>query len=404
MIRSTKTTLKFSNPKKLDSLHLFIDEYRNVVSQFVDLIWNEEKLNSLLPKTITSKITDTWLTQRAIQCAGKQASGIVRGTRKKQEQRLFVIKQLRKENKDASKLQKIYDQLKTSKPNINQVEPELDSRFIKITLENETTFDGWITLTCLGNKLKLEIPFKKHKHFNKMLSKGTIKSGIRLSNKMVTFMFDIEDVNPVTEGITLGIDIGMNTALACSNGQMIREDKHGHSYKSICERLAGKKNNSKGFKRSELHRSNYINWTVNQINFNNVLEICREDIKNLRKGRSSSREMCRWNYAELFDKLDMRIRETGVQLTKINATYTSQRCSCCGWVRKSNRKKMPSGCEFFKCTKCAFECNADLNASINIASKLKPIGNQQRLKKANIKGFYWLTLDQERTVPDALKN
>lgn len=404
MIRSTKTTLKFSNPKKLDSLHLFIDEYRNVVSQFVDLIWNEEKLNSLLPKTITSKITDTWLTQRAIQCAGKQASGIVRGTRKKQEQRLFVIKQLQKENKDSSYLQKKYDQCNITKPNINQVEAELDSRFVKITMKNETIFDGWITFTCLGNNIKLEIPFKKHKHFIKMLSKGTIKKGIRISNKMITFMFDIEEPEMVTEGVTLGIDIGMNTALSCSNGQMISKDNHGHTYKSICRKLSGKKKGSKGSERTYAHRTNYINWTVNQINFDNVLEVCRENIKNLRKGRNCSKELSRWNYAELFDKLDMRLEETGVQLIKINSTYTSQRCSCCGWVRRSNRKKNAFGCEFFKCTKCAFECNADLNASINIASKLLPISKQQRLKNANRKGFYWLTADQERTVPDALKN
>ena len=192
----------------------------------------------------------------------------------------------------------------------------------------------------------------------------------------------------------------------CKNSHScdFNHDKRRHCYKTICERLSNKKKNSKGFKRSESHRSNYINWTVNQINFDNVLEVSRENIKNLRKGRGSSSLMARWNYAELFDKLDTRIRETGVQLTKISATYTSQRCSCCGWVRRSNRKKLPSGYEFFKCTKCSFECNADLNASINIALKLKPIGKQQRLKKANIKGFYWLTLDQERIVPDVLKN
>ena len=67
------------------------------------------------------------------------------------------------------------NKLKSSKPNINEVEPVLDSRFVNIDLNNETTFDGWITLSSLGNKLKIQIPFNKHKHFNKLNQIGKIK-------------------------------------------------------------------------------------------------------------------------------------------------------------------------------------------------------------------------------------
>ena len=79
MIKSTKTTLKFSNTNKKNDLKLFINEYRKVVEIFVYKLWNLEKIPNLLPKELTNNI-ETWLSQRAIQCAGKQASGIVRGT------------------------------------------------------------------------------------------------------------------------------------------------------------------------------------------------------------------------------------------------------------------------------------------------------------------------------------
>lgn len=84
IIRSTKVSNKFSNKGKLEQLHLCIDEYRNIVAQFVDLLWEQEKIPTLLPKEITSQIK-TWLSARMLQCAGKQASGIVRGTRTKQK-------------------------------------------------------------------------------------------------------------------------------------------------------------------------------------------------------------------------------------------------------------------------------------------------------------------------------
>ena len=393
MIRSTKTSLKFSNVKKLDSLHLFIDEYRNVVSQFVNILWEQKKVKCLIPKETTSLIT-SWISKRAIQCAAKQASAIVRGTKQKQSQRLFVIKKLQSEGKDYSKLQKLYDTLKITKPNV-MVEPELDSRFIKIVMDNPTSFDGWVTLSSLGNSLKIEVPFKKHKHFNKMLLKGTIKLGIRLSKKMITFMFDIEDSKPKTVGSLIGIDVGLKSTLSCSNGQVIQKDNHGHDYMSICKCLSKKRKGSKGFRKVETHRTNYINWTINQLNLKDVKEVNREEIKNLRKGKRNTRLMQSWNYRELFDVMDRKLSEQGVLVNLLNPTYTSQRCSSCGWVRKGNR----SG-KLFKCDKCFFECDADLNAAINLSLKLKPIGKQQRLKHENRTGFYWTVLDQELIVPE----
>ena len=393
MIRSTKTSLKFSNVKKLDSLHLFIDEYRNVVSQFVNILWEQKKVKCLIPKETTSLIT-SWISKRAIQCAAKQASAIVRGTKQKQSQRLFVIKKLQSEGKDYSKLQKLYDTLQITKPNV-MVEPELDSRFIKIVMDNPTSFDGWVTLSSLGNSLKIEVPFKKHKHFNKMLLKGTIKLGIRLSKKMITFMFDIEDSKPKTVGSLIGIDVGLKSTLSCSNGQVIQKDNHGHDYMSICKCLSKKRKGSKGFRKVETHRTNYINWTINQLNLKDVKEVNREEIKNLRKGKRNTRLMQSWNYRELFDVMDRKLSEQGVLVNLLNPTYTSQRCSKCGWVRKGNR----SG-KLFKCDKCFFECDADLNAAINLSLKLKPIGKQQRLKQENRTGFYWTVLDQELIVPE----
>ena len=167
MIRSSKITNKYANINKNNSLNYFIDEYKKVVIFLIDELWKEDKIPNLLPKQLTDKV-NSWLSKRAIQCAGKQASAIVRGTKKKQEQRLFVIHKLNKEGyfKKARKLQKIYDSKKVSKPNVNNICPELDSRFVKIDLDNQTSFDGWLTLTSLGNKLKIIIPFKRHKHLN----------------------------------------------------------------------------------------------------------------------------------------------------------------------------------------------------------------------------------------------
>ena len=394
MIRSTKTSLEFSNTEKLNQLHSFLEEYRTVVSKFVDILWTEEKISPLIPNEITSQIT-TWLSARAIQCAAKQASGIVRGTRTKQNRRLWQINKFIKDGcaKKARKLQRIYDNIKQSKPNIDNVECELDARFVEINLNNQTSFDGWITLTCLGNKLKLELPFKKHKHFNKILENGKIKTGVRLSKKNITFMFDIEDINLRNEGTTLGIDIGQTTTLSCSDNQSLDSCPHGHNYATICAKLARKKKGSKAFGRSETHRSNYLHYIVNKLNLDGVRIVNRENIKNLRKFSNTSRKLKHWNYAELFDVLDNKLVEQGVLVNKVNPTYTSQRCSMCGWTRKANRKGKQ-----FKCDKCFHEQDADLNASKNLALNLISIKKLERLQHKNRIGFYWNVVGKEPIV------
>lgn len=386
MIRSTKTTLKFSNKNKLDNLHLFLMEYRRVVGLFIDILWDMDKVPNLLPKEITSQIT-SWLSARAIQCAGKQSAAIVKGTKTKESKRQFVINKLNNECKfkQARKLEAINNKLKSSKPNINEVEPVLDSRFVKVVLENKTSFDGWIILSSLGNKMKIEIPFKAHKHFNKLSEKGEIKQAVQLSKKNITFLFELSEVEQKTNGLTLGIDIGQTDAISCSDGQQISKDNHGHTYESICQKLSKRKKDTKAFRRAEQHRTNYINWVVNQINLNNVKIVRRENIKHLRRGRRTKKPLSHWNYRELFESLDRKLNDLGVQVVKINPTYTSQRCFSCGWTRKSNRLKKQ-----FKCKSCGHTDDADLNASKNISLELTTISRQQRLKQLNRKGFYWL--------------
>ena len=87
----------------------------------------------------------------------------------------------------------------------------------------------------------------------------------------------------------------------------------------------------------------------------------------------------------LFDKLKDKAQQYNVCVEEINPVYTSQRCSQCGWTRKSNRKKKK-----LVCTKCGYTDDADHNASINISLDLPEIVLKERLLQKNRVGFYWL--------------
>ena len=60
--------------------------------------------------------------------------------------------------------------------------------------------------------------------------------------------------------------------------------------------------------------------------------------------------------------LERKLAYKASDLRKVNPAYTSQRCSRCGHVDKSNRPSQA----VFACGACGFRANADHNAAINI--------------------------------------
>jgi putative transposase len=295
----------------------------------------------------------------------------------------------------ARRLKKIIDTVKISKPQLKDLQPELDQRFIKVGLDNNTLFDGWIKLTCIGRGIILHIPFKRTTHFNEMMIKGKLKPGIRISNKAITFNFEI--TNPVerTDGKIVGLDIGIKNIFTTSDGQISQNDSHGWNLDKIQQKLSRRKKGSKEFRKAQEHRKNHTNWSINRLNLNGVKTLRFEKIINLRRGYRSSRYLSHWTYAAIFGKLVSVCSKHGVRVERVDPAYTSQRCSQCDWVRKSNRKG-----NRFRCTACGFISDADRNASCNIALELP---RKRRSQHSNRTGFYWNVASQEPIVPDARK-
>ena len=425
IIRSTKCSLKFSNKKKLDQLHSFIDEYTKVYKEFVGFLWQDfedgKEISRFLPKEITQKISSlTLISNVAIQCAGKQASGVVRGTIKKHKQRLYVLEKLKKESnnaEDIEKLQQIIENTKLSKPEIKYVNPELDARFVEIQ-EGNNTYNIWLKFDSLFKRTKTEgrkraqnhksflVPVKKTKHFNDLINQRgfNLNLGIRLSKKFISFNFEKEKLKPDLSklGETIGIDIGIINCWTDSRGMSSTPCPHGHNLKTIQEKLSRSKKGSKGFKRAQEHRTNYMNWSIKKIDFSGVKQLNLEKIYDLRRNKKSSRFLSHWRYKEIFERLESLSKEQGVLVKLVEPTYTSQRCSSCGWTQKKNRKG-----KYFKCVKCGFTTDADLNGSTNIALDLPAI-NRHDPNYNNKKGFYWNGLNgiiavkssQELIVPD----
>lgn len=77
-----------------------------------------------------------------------------------------------------------------------------------------------------------------------------------------------------------------------------------------------------------------------------------------------------WAPGMLIDAIKWQADQMGVDFITIPPQYTSQRCSCCGYINSDNRPKKQKGAAFFECTNslCGYKDHADKNAARNLST------------------------------------
>ena len=139
----------------------------------------------------------------------------------------------------------------------------------------------------------------------------------------------------------------------------------GVELKSIYNKLLLKKRGSKNYKNLLHYKACKINEVINKfINFYPETDIVCENLRNVKHAsklyKSLNNKLQYWSYRQVLDKLNSLSEVKGFKLTKIDPAYTSQTCSNCGSIIKSNRNG-----EFYTCN-CGLTIDADTNAAINI--------------------------------------
>lgn len=77
-----------------------------------------------------------------------------------------------------------------------------------------------------------------------------------------------------------------------------------------------------------------------------------------------------WAPGMLIDAIKWQAIQMDVDLKMIPPQYTSQMCSCCGYINSDNRPKKQKGAAFFECTNglCGYKDHADKNAARNLST------------------------------------
>lgn len=88
-----------------------------------------------------------------------------------------------------------------------------------------------------------------------------------------------------------------------------------------------------------------------------------EDLSSFKNSTSNQYVLRNWSYYELQQFITYKAAKYGIVVRKINPSYTSQTCSCCGHYEPEQRIDQ----SHFVCKSCGAKLNADFNASRNIA-------------------------------------
>lgn len=339
---------KWLTNKKKSEVKQVLVEYARIVNWFIEKyeaeIPDKKKMNFLYATYIQSCIseTGTWFTARMVKNCFAEGYGMVKSA---------------KSNAENKKNKKYYRPVHYGKK--MTLSETVITRGVAIQTKE---FDYNLTLGCIGNKLKISIPLKKHKQFNKWDSRGKLSKSVTISEKYIMFTFEVETGKKKTVGNLIGVDFGLKKLCTISNGNIIGKDIKKHLLD-----LNNKKRCSKGYYRKKEEIKEYINKEIKDINFNDKQLVVVEKLKNMKykmkeRGRlSKSIRSVFYNlsYRQVLGRIQMLCEESRTSFRSVLPHNTSKECFCCGHIEKGNRLSQES----FVCLKCGHSDNADLNAS-----------------------------------------
>ena len=273
---------------------------------------------------------------------------------------------------------------------------------IRYDVRSSTLRGNQLTLSSQENRIKtiISIPDYAKEYFENW---RLLKSGyLSLKDKTLyfTFTFEKENPKPIIGTEIIGLDRGIINVIATNKGELVsgkplRKNKRKHLY--LRRKLQSKGTRSakrllKKIGRKEKRFSlNFLHCLSKQLVKNtNVSTYVLEKltrIKSKKYNKKSNKNTGNWGFKLFENLLKYKAESKGINISFVDATYTSQICSCCQNKNKENRNK-----GLYSCDVCGLKIHADTNAAINIRNRyiLNPSPNlslgQAAFNQPNVKG------------------
>ncbi|TAF57549.1 MAG: transposase [Oscillatoriales cyanobacterium] len=195
----------------------------------------------------------------------------------------------------------------------------------------------------------------------------------------VSLLVDI-DIEPLpTTDSTIGLDLGITSLVALSDGQKLDNPKHfqakqrklRQAQKALSRKQKGSNNRYKArLKLARVHaeiadarRDQFHKLTTQLIRENQTIAVEDLAVKNMVKNHKLAKAISDAGWGELVRQLEYKAKWYGRELVKVDRWFPStKRCSDCGHTIK----KMPLSVREWECPECGTHHDRDTNAALNI--------------------------------------
>lgn len=253
--------------------------------------------------------------------------------------------------------------------------------------------DNIVSLWCIGGRQKIKFVCHNPAYFPYIKGEADL---VYKKGKFYLFQtVDVpeEDVEDVEEFI--GVDFGLTDICVTSDGvkhsadglnkyrehrQKVRSsiqakaDTSKRSTKRNCRKL------SKRLQGKERTHSQIINHTIAKSIILSAKEsgkgVAIEDLTNIRftskrRNKKFRTKLGKWSFGQLRSFLEYKGLLNGVPVIVVDPRYTSQTCNVCKHLGKRTNKH-------FKCNNCGNDMDADVNASLNIATLGRAVNHVEK--------------------------
>lgn len=343
--RSSKSSLRFSTESKLAQLDTVLAEYGKVVNVFITSFWDKLPEKRELLKPVVDLAASSWLSARLRKVAAREAIDMIKAARARDGDK--AIKPTHRGTRMCASI----------------TVARLDKA------ENAKEFDCWLHLSSMGGII-LDLPIRLHKHFHTLNQRGRRLESYVITRDYVQFCFRIETGPKLKPDKCIGIDTGINALASLSTGEQL-----GIDIKKKIEKIKRCKHGSKGQRRAARTLRQRMDEVAKEVvGKGKATLVVAENLKNITKNtkkkakrrlaKNIRRSIGRWNVRYWLGTLRRKCEDHRVSFRSVNPYKTSQTCSSCGHIDRRNRNG-----EVFRCLKCDYEMNSDVNASRNILTR-----------------------------------
>lgn len=248
--------------------------------------------------------------------------------------------------------------------------------------------DGEVSLTTIEDRIRCELalPDSEGGYQYRYLDSDSwelTESTLTARNSDYFLHLGFKKPKPETETTgnrtVLGVDLGIEQIAVTSTGRFEsgRELRHNHDeFERVRKRLqktgtqSAHRTLERRAGREERHLKNELHQVANAIIKealeHGVTDIAFENLTHIGKNLPDSQKFHKWAHRRLVKFVKYRAASHGIEVTMVNPSDTSRRCSECGHVVEQNRPERHR----FECVSCGKRLHADYNAAKNVGWRL----------------------------------